>query len=72
MGVVIIDAAAERVGFVAGAPARGEFQCAGCGYGITVHRGLPVCPMCRGGDWHPWSTGRPVRVEPPAAGPVRV
>jgi hypothetical protein len=53
MRVVIIDAAAAQGGFVAGAAARGEFQCEGCGYGIVVHRGLPECPMCRGGDWRP-------------------
>ena len=71
MGVVIIDAAARQGGFVAGAGARGEFRCAGCGYGIVVHRELPACPMCQGGDWHPWSGARPVRIESPAAGPVR-
>jgi hypothetical protein len=71
MGVVIIDAAARQDGFVAGAAARGEFRCAGCGYGIVVHRGLPVCPMCHAGDWHPWSSRRPVHVESRAADPAR-
>jgi hypothetical protein len=58
MQVVIIDAAAAQGGFVAGAAARGEFQCAGCGYGIVVHRALPECPMCRGADWRPSSRRR--------------
>ena len=36
---------------VAGAPAKGEFRCAGCGYGVAVHGVLPRCPMCRGDSW---------------------
>ena len=35
----------------AGSPARGEFQCADCGYGVTVHARLPACPMCAGRTW---------------------
>ena len=35
----------------AGAPVKGEFHCAECGYGVTVYRALPVCPMCGGGHW---------------------
>ncbi len=35
----------------AGETAKGEFQCAGCGYGIAIHRVLPVCPMCGGESW---------------------
>ncbi len=72
MGVVIIDAAAAKSGFAAGASARGEFQCAECGYGIVVHRDLPACPMCHGADWYPWSRRRSVQLElstpSPAAG----
>ena len=30
---------------------KGEFHCAECGYGVTVYRTLPVCPMCGGGEW---------------------
>jgi hypothetical protein len=63
MGVVIIDAGAANGGFVAGAAAKGEFQCADCGYGVVVHRGLPACPMCHGGDWRPWSSSRSVKSE---------
>jgi rubrerythrin len=37
--------------FAAGVPAKGEFHCSDCGYGVTIHRTLPVCPMCGGGAW---------------------
>jgi hypothetical protein len=46
----------ESVGWVSGMPAKGEFRCAACGYGVTVYRELPACPMCRGERWErvPW------------------
>jgi hypothetical protein len=59
MGISIVDSASARSGFGAGAPARGEFHCGGCGYGISVRRGLPTCPMCRGTEWYP-TPGRPL------------
>jgi len=59
MGIAIVDSTSARSGFKAGAAARGEFHCGGCGYGISVRRLLPTCPMCRGTEWHP-SPGRPV------------
>jgi hypothetical protein len=34
-----------------GAHVKGEFHCAECGYGITVYRVLPICPMCGGSQW---------------------
>ena len=37
--------------FQAGLPAKGEFHCAECGYGVTVHARLPTCPMCAGSAW---------------------
>jgi hypothetical protein len=37
--------------FQAGTPVKGEFHCADCGYGVTVHRALPDCPMCAGSSW---------------------
>ena len=45
-------------GFVAflaaGDPAVGDFRCSDCGYGVSVYRALPVCPMCGGVAWeHP-------------------
>jgi rubrerythrin len=43
-----------------GAHVKGEFHCSECGYGVTIHRALPVCPMCGGESWeqtswHPFS-----------------
>jgi rubrerythrin len=35
----------------AGTHVKGEFHCAECGYGVTVYRALPVCPMCGGVEW---------------------
>ena len=35
----------------AGEAAKGEFHCAECGYGVTVHTQLPVCPMCASESW---------------------
>src|SRR5712691_132343 len=46
------DASADYVAFVAaGAHVKGEFHCSECGYGVTVYRELPVCPMCGNGTW---------------------
>ena len=46
-----------------GSPAKGEFHCSECGYGVTVHSTLPRCPMCGGGaweqaEWHPFTRER--------------
>lgn len=40
----------------AGMRAKGEFRCRGCGYGVTVYRSLPPCPMCQTESWErvPW------------------
>jgi rubredoxin len=53
--------------WTSGMRAKGEFRCSECGYGVTVHRHLPVCPMCQGTSWSrvPWrpytrSLARPV------------
>jgi rubrerythrin len=35
---------------VAGMNAKGEYRCTGCGYGVTVYRTLPRCPMCGADD----------------------
>jgi rubrerythrin len=35
----------------AGDPAKGQYRCSGCGYGVTVHDELPTCPMCAGTSW---------------------
>lgn len=34
-----------------GERAKGEYRCLACGYGVTVHRELPRCPMCGAGAW---------------------
>ena len=42
----------EYVEFLAtGTSVKGEFHCSECGYGVTIVRALPVCPMCRGTSW---------------------
>jgi hypothetical protein len=40
-----------------GQPVKGEFHCSECGYGVTIVRELPLCPMCGGTAWEqsPWS-----------------
>ena len=49
---VTADAAEEYVQFwVSGDAAKGEFHCSECGYGVTVYRALPLCPMCGGTSW---------------------
>jgi rubrerythrin len=34
-----------------GEPAKGEFHCAECGYGVTIYTQLPTCPMCSSESW---------------------
>lgn len=46
-----LDANGDPVFLAAGTTAAGDFNCAECGYGITVRRVLPECPMCRGVEW---------------------
>ena len=47
-----VDSEDGYVGFfLAGERAKGEFHCSECGYGVTVYRALPVCPMCAGESW---------------------
>ena len=48
----------EYVEFLStGTAAKGEFHCSQCGYGVTIVRALPLCPMCGGTSWEqsPWS-----------------
>jgi len=28
-----------------------EYHCSECGYGVTIVRALPLCPMCGGTSW---------------------
>ena len=43
--------------FAAGQSVKGEYHCSDCGYGVTIVRALPLCPMCGGTAWEqsPWS-----------------
>jgi len=43
--------------FATGIKVAGQYRCAECGYGITIHAELPVCPMCSGRSWEatPWT-----------------
>ena len=43
--------------FAAGQSVKGEYHCSDCGYGVTIVRALPLCPMCGGTSWEqsPWS-----------------
>ena len=34
-------------------PVRGDFQCQDCGYGVSIVRSLPHCPMCGASAWEP-------------------
>jgi hypothetical protein len=45
----------EVVFAAAGDHCKGEYRCADCGYGITVCRELPTCPMCGCEAWEPVS-----------------
>jgi Zn finger protein HypA/HybF involved in hydrogenase expression len=42
---------------LAGQCVKGEFHCSDCGYGVTIVRELPQCPMCGSRSWEqaPWS-----------------
>ena len=47
-----LESAGDYVDLVsAGMHVKGEFHCAECGYGVTVCRELPSCPMCGGNEW---------------------
>lgn len=37
--------------FAAGQSVKGEYHCSDCGYGVTIVRALPRCPMCGGTSW---------------------
>ena len=37
--------------WAAGQSVKGEFHCSDCGYGVTIVRALPPCPMCGGKSW---------------------
>ena len=37
--------------FETGTQGAGQYHCPSCGYGITIHAPLPICPMCAGTVW---------------------
>jgi len=37
--------------FATGTITVGQFHCSECGYGVSVRRSLPLCPMCGGTSW---------------------
>ena len=52
VGTRLEPAADGFVAFLAaGESIAGEFRCSECGYGVTVHSALPLCPMCGTGAW---------------------
>lgn len=61
------DSGADFIEFLlTGTHVKGEFHCAECGYGVTIVRVLPVCPMCGGESWEQtaWSPfGRAIRLQ---------
>lgn len=60
-------AAPDFVQFVAaGERVKGEYHCSECGYGVTVYRELPRCPMCSGENWEQtaWSPFRREQLMP--------
>ena len=64
---VTLDAVEYRQ---AGDPAKGEYHCSSCGYGVAIYRALPLCPMCGGTSWEPaaWSPFARARDATPVAG----
>ncbi len=63
------DSTVAEEGYVefrtSGDTAKGEYHCSECGYGVTVFRSLPVCPMCGGKTWEQsaWSPFRRATAE---------
>jgi rRNA maturation endonuclease Nob1 len=37
--------------FATGDAVDGRYRCSDCSYGVSVHRELPLCPMCGGRVW---------------------
>jgi rubrerythrin len=46
-----VDGVTSRRLVLSGTSVKGQFHCSECGYGVTVHRELPRCPMCAGEEW---------------------
>ena len=39
--------------FATGDTVAGQYQCSECSYGVSIHRELPLCPMCGSRVWEP-------------------
>jgi rubrerythrin len=63
--VEIADGGEARL--VAGSKAKGEYRCIDCGYGVTVYRELPSCPMCGSDVWEQLDWSPLSRAGSPAA-----
>ncbi len=67
-----VEVGSDRVGedYVAfrqaGEQAKGAYHCTDCGYGVTIYRELPACPMCSGTAWEEtgWSPMTRARITP--------
>ena len=51
--------------FAAGQAVKGEYHCSDCGYGVTIVRALPLCPMCGGASWEQSAWSPFSRTPPP-------
>jgi rubrerythrin len=51
MNVWVESREESAASLVAGVRAKGEYRCAGCGYGVTIYTELPRCPMCATDAW---------------------
>ena len=45
------DAATAAPAAPVAQPGMLTFHCSSCGYGVTIVRALPICPMCGGSSW---------------------
>jgi rubrerythrin len=51
MAATGVEASVHASPLAAGVKVKGEYRCAGCGYGVTIYRELPSCPMCGSDAW---------------------
>jgi rubrerythrin len=62
MAATRLDTGADRASpLAAGVKVTGEYLCVSCGYGVTVYRELPRCPMCGSGSWEQLAWSRVAR-----------
>jgi rubrerythrin len=61
VGIESLDAAGYVQFVAAGDEGSGQFSCADCGYGVSVQRRLPLCPMCGGAAWEEAAPSAPLQ-----------